>query len=322
MSPSSTEPLSPQERELAERLALAHPVAGPSAALDARVLAAAHAAAGGHDRRSRPRRWPAAIGIAAALVLAVGVVWQLRPMPETLPARGENPSAAAEAVRVGPSPAADATLSAAPAAADKAAAATSQVAETRLIQPAASPAALAEPTAPPTPPSPPSPPGPAPARAPSVVPSVAAPTPAIVEPATPSTTPAEKSRRPQAFQALPAPAAASRAAAAPEAVKPARPAAAAPPARVDTPSRKMRLAPTPDASADRLTGQSQARTLTINDLPVSSDRQLRPAAWLERVRQRLDAGDRQAARKSLRLFRLAHPQHRLPDDLRALADDE
>ena len=55
----------------------------PSPALDARILAAARdglPAAAGPARRTA--RWPWAFGIAASVALAVGLAWQLRPLPE------------------------------------------------------------------------------------------------------------------------------------------------------------------------------------------------------------------------------------------------
>jgi outer membrane biosynthesis protein TonB len=72
----------PEERELAQRLARLGPRGEPSPQLDARVLAAARASldpvpAPPH----RSRRWPVALGLAASLVLAVGVAWRLRPLP-------------------------------------------------------------------------------------------------------------------------------------------------------------------------------------------------------------------------------------------------
>src|SRR5688572_29811089 len=77
------EPLSPEERALGERLARLGPHGEPSSALDARILAAAHAAATTPAQARRPsRRWPVALGIAASLTLAVGIAWQLRPLQE------------------------------------------------------------------------------------------------------------------------------------------------------------------------------------------------------------------------------------------------
>lgn len=99
--------LTPEERALAGVLA-AHPTPSPSAELDAAILAAARAATAGAasaDRvdnavaaaplaeaapspmlqpraRKRPR-WPVVTGIAASLMLALGVMWQLRPALQT-----------------------------------------------------------------------------------------------------------------------------------------------------------------------------------------------------------------------------------------------
>jgi resuscitation-promoting factor RpfA len=77
-------PLSSEERALARRLAELHVAGEPSAALDARILAAARNAAGRSHRR---RTWPAAFGLAASLLLAVGIAWRLRPLPPERPAQ-------------------------------------------------------------------------------------------------------------------------------------------------------------------------------------------------------------------------------------------
>jgi len=92
----STEPssLTPDERALAESLARIGPRAEPSPALDARVLAAARDAIAVPQRRQR--RWPAVLGLAASLVLAVGLAWRLRPVPDVGPeAHVSNPAAPA-----------------------------------------------------------------------------------------------------------------------------------------------------------------------------------------------------------------------------------
>ena len=74
------EPLSPEERTLADALARL-PAVEPSPAQDARVLAQARAAlqTQAHPRpRRRPQPWwlSASLGTAAAAVLAAGVAWQ------------------------------------------------------------------------------------------------------------------------------------------------------------------------------------------------------------------------------------------------------
>lgn len=104
--------LSPEERALAQRLSQLDARAAPSAALDARILAAARGialpagqaepavanpgqpasqsaraakaapVATAQPQRRNPR-WQLPVGIAASLALAVGIAWQLRPQPET-----------------------------------------------------------------------------------------------------------------------------------------------------------------------------------------------------------------------------------------------
>lgn len=101
MNTRDHEPLEPEERALAQRLARLDAHAGPSAALDAKILAAAAegvhpaAAAPVQRRRTRPR-WPMGLGIAASLAVAVGVAWQLRPQPGTevlsMPAESAEPA--------------------------------------------------------------------------------------------------------------------------------------------------------------------------------------------------------------------------------------
>lgn len=96
--PDAPDPLSPEERDLANRLQRLGPNDGPSAALDAKILAAAHAAAAQTPRaRARKNRWPAWIGIAASLSLAIGIGWQLRPVDKAPEAMSEEAAAASSA---------------------------------------------------------------------------------------------------------------------------------------------------------------------------------------------------------------------------------
>ncbi|UNU12344.1 hypothetical protein [Xanthomonas translucens] len=114
---NADEPLTPEERALAERLRQGRK-ALPSAALDASILAAAAAAVAAvaaadtphpHPAASMPApraaaplaadaaapitrarrraRWPAWSGLAASLTLAVGIAWHLRPRNPALPQR-------------------------------------------------------------------------------------------------------------------------------------------------------------------------------------------------------------------------------------------
>jgi len=48
--------------------------------------------------------------------------------------------------------------------------------------------------------------------------------------------------------------------------------------------------------------------------------QLAPDDWLAHIQQLLLQGRRQQAVESLRLFRSAHPQRQLPDELQALLE--
>ncbi|MET1163091.1 MAG: hypothetical protein ABWY48_11190, partial [Pseudoxanthomonas sp.] len=76
------EPLTPEERELAKLTAHLGPQGEPSPALDARILSAAHAALERKQPRRKPR-WPVAMGLAASVIFAVGIAWQLRPLQQT-----------------------------------------------------------------------------------------------------------------------------------------------------------------------------------------------------------------------------------------------
>lgn len=95
------EPLDREEQALAALLAGDTPGEGPSPALDAAILATARAAAVGPvtaPARSarRPRlAWAAGAGLAASLVLAVGVAWQVRPQGEAFEVQGEAPASMA-----------------------------------------------------------------------------------------------------------------------------------------------------------------------------------------------------------------------------------
>jgi hypothetical protein len=91
MTTDPREPLTPEERGLAQRLARVEAHAAPPAALDAAILAAARAelaasidqpatslhAAPTSGQRQRPR-WPTLLGLAASVTLAIGIAWQLR----------------------------------------------------------------------------------------------------------------------------------------------------------------------------------------------------------------------------------------------------
>jgi len=87
-------PLDAEERALAAMLPRPHGRGEPGADLDARILAAAQAALQPQPAVLRPRRsWIGPTALAASLVLAVGLAWQLRP-PPSLPAPAVTEDAA------------------------------------------------------------------------------------------------------------------------------------------------------------------------------------------------------------------------------------
>ena len=102
--PKSPRPLDDEERALAKVLPRMHGRTTPGPDLDASILAAAQSAvhAAKPLRASiRPRfRWIAPASLAASMVLAVGMAWQLRPLPTLEPAQPTVQSDAAEMAEV------------------------------------------------------------------------------------------------------------------------------------------------------------------------------------------------------------------------------
>ena len=330
------EPLTPEERELA-RLLGRRAEQAPPAALDAAILAAARAAVDApaadaaaspeapRTQRTRPR-WPAVFGIAASMVFAIGIAWQLRPEPPPVPA-GEAAVAAA------PAAAEDV------AAADQAAGRSAADSAVAAAEPAAAPAAPeAAPVA--------APPAPAIARAPRPAPAETAQAPAQAARSMAADAAADTS-----FAALP-PAPAAAPAAAPPA--PPAPTAYSAPAPLMAPvvtsgSLKARSAGSPEPNSvqaehapalDRVEITSMKREATRRSAPgvmqrssdaglsadavqaeVSADARLPRRQWLEKIRERRDEGQRDLARASLEHYIQQYPESRLPRDLRPLLDD-
>lgn len=310
------EPLTPEERELARLLGRPAPSA-PSARVDEAVLSAARAAVGGGApaaaapaasaaptaRARRPRgRLPALLGVAASVVFAVGIAWQLK---------FDDPSttAAPPAVEV-------------------------------VTEPAAAPAAARAPVA----------------ESPAEVPAVAEPAPARTVPPAPAAPARRLAPAPAAPAPVEVPAPAAEAvtadtySAAPPILPPPAPAQAPPePAaeervtldaiqvtgsKIETPRetssvRAQRAAPaasarsgmpapaaTMAAPAD-FGGQPKSSAITT---AVDADALLPRRQWIERIRERRDAGDVETARASLRRYLQHYPEVRVPRDLRALLD--
>lgn len=92
------QPLDAEERALAAMLPRPHGRGEPGAGLDARILAAAQGALDTQSPVRRPRRsWIGPTALAASLMLAVGLAWQLRPPPSLgVPAATDAASAEAE----------------------------------------------------------------------------------------------------------------------------------------------------------------------------------------------------------------------------------
>lgn len=355
------EPLSPEERELAQFIARVGPHAEPSAALDAKILSAAHAAvAQGAVPATRRPRWPVAMGIAASVVFAVGIAWQLRPLQETAmvteaPVAASAPLAESEAIEApaeesvpAPMAAADAMLEQAPVSAD--APDTNHTRQASAAEPPAANAAAAQ--AAPPPPSAPEPkastalkrPAPVPRqqRADARPPAAAAPPPPVAHADTylPPSPPA-----PSAPAPAPAPAPAFAGASAPQVdadmrrskdastesatamaanAAMAREASTAKTrpdlARKAEAARESRVAAAADKGDLDRVEVTGSRLRTDLQVPVAADTRLPVEDWLERVRTRYGLGDAEAARQSLLLFVRDHPKEAVPDDLEPLLD--
>ena len=331
------EPFTDEERQLASRLEKLGPHGGPSPALDASILAAAHSAVAAAPVARRKPRWPVAFGLAASAVLAVGVAWQLRPLQEDAferqaPATDSSAPASADMAEeqetlTAPSAEADITASEAaapaietPAAvpapvlmppptasrADKArtqSEAVPQVPSTAARKEAAPPRALesspaADAYLPPSPPAPPAPPPPPP-------PPVAAPAPQAAPVA--DAEPAMKfTAEPEEVTVTGARVMANRESSA----------ARAEAARRSRAEQQARRAP----DVRNLAGAVPGAISDLNSTPIELDATLPIEDWLQRIRLRLDSGALQDARDSLRSFVETHPEHPLPDDLRPLLD--
>lgn len=302
------EPLTPEEREWAQRLSRLGPSAGPPSSVDARILAAAHAAVATPRARPSRRRWPVALGVAASLVLAVGVAWRLRPLPEppqaireTAPAsvRGNGgPTPLPEPVEAPPAPMARIELPSEP---------KQEVAKERALRapaPAQAPPIMADE-----------------ARALDAVAADAA-TPAPASPPPPPAPPAPEAAQAQAAEAAanadmaagaaaPSPQESERMQKATEAVSAQRAKAlAAPGALYDQSEAKRRR----EAQAEQdleIVGSDAG-----DEPPAYADSPSVREAWLRRVRELIAEGHAQEAHDSLDEFKRRYPDYALPEDLR------
>lgn len=341
------EPLTQEERELAQLIARVSPHGEPATALDAKILAAAHAAVAGKPQRTRKPRWPVAMGLAASVIFAVGIAWQLRPVQPAAPLASEAPASVAAEMATQPEAesAAEPVMDAAPPLHVDAVAQDSAAADVPMPAPPPPPAAKPLPqrsVSMPPPrraahiPSPEAPP--VPRQAPvddrhhslNAVPPPAPPAPVMAAPA-PAT------EAPQAFVSGPRDGASVEGLSANEAAgySAARMAAAKQSAahgemKASTPLREQERSaqdrnpqernPQDRATLDRIEVTGSRLQRTDLQVPVSDDARLPVDEWLERVRTRYGLGDAEAAKRSLLLFVREHPREAVPGDLEPLLE--
>lgn len=333
MNGKPVEPLSAEERELAALLGRTGPHGEPSPSLDAKILSAARAAVTRDGARpaTRRRRWPALAGLAASVLVAAGIAWQLRPQREAMMRVSEAPASAAVVVDA-PADNAAASVTASPApeapASTEAPPALEQPAPPKPAAPErrrAAPASAGMREAPPVEvaelrpmdiPAPAKavalPPPPPPASAPPAPPAPAAPVESHAD---------EYAAEPSPRAFAPAPGAARE-----EAVAGRQQAETA-----EAASASLHRAAKANAEAEARYSADDSRTLDsivvtgtvliLADIPATEDAKLSKADWLQRIRQRKAQGDEDGARASLRLFVGKHPRARLPSDLRGLLEE-
>ncbi|MEN5069370.1 hypothetical protein [Stenotrophomonas sp. TWI1183] len=309
------DPLTPEERELA-RLLGRPSATGPAPSIDEAVLAAARTAveAPAADaatwklppdapaRSRRPRsRLPAVFGLAASVIFAVGIAWQLKPDAPPAPPMAEPVAAPASSAAVTEAaPAMDAAPLPAPVAAPppvpQQRAAKAAVEAPAPASTTAAPARARAVSAPrPEPIAAPAPPAPAPAPAPARAPMMSAPAPE-----------AAASHAMDAGE--PALDAVAVTGSTIERSAPAKPAPGAP--------GVMRRAAAPMAAP--VSADDAVRAL---HQAVAADAGLPRKQWLKRIRERRDAGDVDTARASLERYLQHYPEVRIPRDLRQLLEN-
>lgn len=306
------EPLTPEERELARLLGRPGNSA-PSARVDDAVLAAARTAVGAAApvaaaplaaepevapaRVRRPRaRLPAVLGVAASVVFAVGLAWQLKfddPASSSAPPPAVEVAAPAADTTAAPADSAMQSTAAPPPPAPEAvpSAATEAATAARRAESVASP--KTQPIAPPP----------------------AAPAPAVMAAPAPMVAPVE----------VEADGAAAPAAAAPE-QRQELDRISVTGSKIDTerePSalRRQRAVSTLAARAEPAAADA-ARSAKTDPIAtaVEADALLPRRRWIQRIRERRDAGDVDTARASLERYLQQYPEVRIPRDLRALLD--
>ncbi len=339
--PESVRSLDAEERALAKALPRVHGRAAPGPDLDASILAAAETAV----RQARlpytpirPRvRWIAPASLAASMVLAVGIAWQLRPLPalESTPSTAQRDAADVAAVQMierapyeKPAP----TMQMKPAPAQSAPAkrelAASRIVSSQTGSPASEAIASQAPAPLPSPPRPqvyappPSPPAP---PSPSAVMTAEAPQHAgasVVSSPTSSGNTLDTQAVDRAMRTrTAAPAAASHHGIAQEAAT-ASSDKAGTIGRTQQAARKA-MSAAPVIPEVRKEGSMPADAGFVDDPgedvpPATVDSPAVRDAWLHRIGQLLEQGKRQEAKASLVEFRRRYPAAVLPPLLRAL----
>lgn len=307
------EPLPPEPMESDEAaLASAYrklPAAEPSPQLDARILAQARTAVAPKRRQRRPWFLGAGFGAAAAAVMAAGVAWQLGwiggiPGAVMVPGTSQRSDARMQTPKDDEAPKEERID-------------IEFVREERELKPArpsADAAAASAAAPPPIGPESPQlhkvaapPPPPAPASAPAPVNAAEASTPADVaaDPQRDSTPRGLSTPAPEPFPAQPRSSADQHEAEATLG------------AAANAASAQGQRAREQDAAGLGLEQGRLAKQRAVFP-PWAEDERLAPAQWLERIRDRVDNGDRQDAEFSLRRFVQVHPQHAVPRELQRL----
>ncbi|MEO5963671.1 MAG: hypothetical protein ABIO75_08425 [Thermomonas sp.] len=315
--------LDAEERALARALPRLHGRTAPGPDLDASILAAAQAAvrrASSSHTLTRPRiRWIAPASLAASMVLAVGIAWQLRPLPplETTQSTVQSDTADIVAVQmIEPAP----YDKAAPMVPSKSAPAESTAAARPLADPPIinsqdhSPSAGVQRVQTPTPLSPP------PAMPASTPPS-AFPVPAPAAPPHPAAAmTAETAPRATSAVSSSAGAAAAAASSTNALERNAASASAAKASVADSAQQAATkaLAPQPRNEAARAADARFVDDPGEDVPPATVDSPIVRDAWLHRIGELLEQGKRQEAKASLAEFRRRYPAAVLPPKLHAL----
>ncbi|QIL20966.1 hypothetical protein [Thermomonas sp. HDW16] len=305
--PPPNERLDAEERALAAQLPRAHGRSEPGPELDARILAAAQAAVHWQSPPNRRRRsWIAPVAVAASLVLALGLAWQLRPPPtpeyhaQATDAAAAAPAAGAVVARTfSAPPAPEAQVAQVPAATIESKPAPIPAPHAVVAKQASAPAAIADiaevaaPTAAPPPPAPPAPPA------------------AVVA--------QDAAAKPRAAQS-----------AATSAPAPAPAMAMAKAARAsDTTRERITVSGTAaeerveQDEADRAANAAMLDAVGADDPgvevpPATADSPVVRDAWLRRIGELLEQGHTEDAKASLKEFRRRYPDAELPPELRKL----